>query len=249
MTIRLLLLSDIHGNYPALKAVAEALDPTTFQYIINSGDSIVYAPFPNETLQWLYRHNAISILGNTDKKVLKILKGKSFKKPHKAEKRIMYSSTAKVLKKNNRKYLYTLPKSKKLQLPVIPELAEKKTLTIGIFHGSPADPNEFLFANTPDNRFQQLAEASNCDVVITGHSHTPYSKSVGETTFINPGSVGRMFDKDPRASCATLEISADKLTIQHFRIRYQIDEVIAQLNEEKLPSIYAKMYKNGEKLN
>jgi hypothetical protein len=58
-----------------------------------------------------------------------------------------------------------------------------------------------------------------------------------------------MFDKDPRASCATLELTDNTISVQHFRISYQIDEVIARLKKEKLPSIYTKMYKSGEKLN
>jgi len=86
-------------------------------------------------------------------------------------------------------------------------------------------------------------------VIITGHSHTPYCKTVSGTIFINPGSVGRMFDKDPRASCATLELTDNTISVQHFRISYQIDEIIAGLKKEKLPSIYIEMYKSGEKLN
>ncbi|MGB3223768.1 MAG: metallophosphoesterase family protein, partial [Desulforhopalus sp.] len=81
MTIRLLLISDIHGNYPALQAIDRQLNAANFDYIINSGDCLVYAPFPNETLDWLSKHKAISILGNTDQKVIKLLLGKSFKKP------------------------------------------------------------------------------------------------------------------------------------------------------------------------
>ena len=50
MTIKILLISDIHGNYPALQAVDQQLDASGFDYIVNSGDSLVYAPFPNKTI-------------------------------------------------------------------------------------------------------------------------------------------------------------------------------------------------------
>ena len=249
MKVTILLLSDIHGNYPALSSIAEKFDLSSFKYIVNCGDSLVYAPFANETLQWLQQHKVISILGNTDRKVIKLLKGKSFKKPRKKEKRVMYTSTAEVLNKTNTSYFFSLKKTARIKTRRSADALKQKKTKICLFHGSPADTDEFLFDTTPENRFKQLAEQVHCDVVITGHSHTPYCKTVSGTTFINPGSVGRMFDKDPRASCATLELTDNTISVQHFRISYQIDEVIAGLKREKLPSIYTEMYKSGEKLN
>ena len=249
MTIRILLISDIHGNYPALKAIDQQLNAANFHYIINSGDSLVYAPFPNETLTWLEEHGALSILGNTDRKVIKLLRGKSFKKPGKPEKRIMYSSTATELHKRSRHYLLSLAKTSKLKLFPLDKTGRKHKKRLGIFHGSPADHDEFLFADTPDYRFHELAGIANCQIVVTGHSHTPYHKNLSKVHFINPGSVGRMFDGDPRASCAALTITADSIAVQHFRIAYQINEVISKIRKNQLPEIYATMFKNGKKLN
>lgn len=249
MTLRILLISDIHGNYPALKAIDRQLDAASFDYIINSGDSLVYAPFPNETLSWLAEHQALSILGNTDKKVIKLLSGKSFKKPGKPEKRIMYTSTAEELSVKSGRYLLSLAKTCKLKVFPPKKTAKKHSKRLGVFHGSPADHDEFLFTDTPDARFHELAELTNCHIVVTGHSHSPYHKALSNVHFINPGSVGRMFDGDPRASCATLELTADVITVQHFRIAYEIDEVVTKIRESKLPEIYATMFLKGRKLN
>lgn len=249
MSIRILLISDIHGNYPALKAIDQQLDATTFHYIINSGDSLVYAPFPNETLNWLAEHQVLSILGNTDKKVIKLLLGKSFKKPGKPEKRIMYTSTAEELSKVSRRYLFSLAKTSKLKIFPPEQTKKKYHKKLGIFHGSPANHDEFLFADTPDTRFHELAGLTDCHIVITGHSHTPYHKTLSNVHFINPGSVGRMFDGDPRASCATLTITADAITVQHFRIAYEINDVVLKLREINLPEIYVTMFRKGKKLN
>jgi putative phosphoesterase len=249
MILRILLISDIHGNYPALKAIDRQLDAAAFDYIINSGDSLVYAPFPNETLTWLAEHQAISILGNTDQKVIKLILGKSFKKPGTPEKRIMYTSTAEDLSKISSRFLLSLTKSCKLNLYPPGKTTKKHKKRLGIFHGSPADDNEFLFADTPDARFHELADLTNCHIVVTGHSHTPYHKTLSNVHFINPGSVGRMFDGDPRASCATLEITADAITVQHFRIAYEINEVVSRIRKINLPEIYATMYQDGKKLN
>lgn len=245
----LLLISDIHGNYPALQAIERQFPPHLFNYIINCGDSLVYAPFPNETIDWLRKNRAISILGNTDKKVIKILRGESFRKPGKAEKRVMYTSTAAALTRKNSKYLKSMKKKRELLLNLSLKSRQARTVKIGIYHGSPAAPHEFLFDSTPDSRFAELADKGDCTIVITGHSHTPYHKVVSEVHFINPGSVGRMFDGNPAASCATVRITTDRIKVDHFRISYPLSDVLDRLQKENLPEIYCRMYSLGRKLN
>jgi putative phosphoesterase len=112
---RILLLSDIHGNFPALQAVADQAGSEHFDYIVNCGDCTVYAPFANQVMEWLHNSNAVSIRGNTDDKVIRLLKGKNFKKPGKAEKRIMYTHTAENLTQANRTRLLKLKKKEKNQ--------------------------------------------------------------------------------------------------------------------------------------
>ncbi len=249
MTIRILLISDIHGNFPALQAIDRQLNASGFDYIVNSGDSLVYAPFPNETVSWLREQQAVSILGNTDQKVIKLLSGKVMKKPGNPEKRIMYTSTAEALNDAGRSYLCSLSTKARLKLRQSGKADSKHKIKLGIFHGSPADHNEFLFVDTPDSRFLELAGLSKYQIVVTGHSHSPYHKMLANVHFINPGSVGRMFDGNPSASCATLEITNGVITVQHFRIAYAIDEVILQIRTNNLPEIYAAMYQQGKKLN
>jgi putative phosphoesterase len=237
---RILVISDIHGNYPALEAVAGQADIARCDYIFNCGDSTVYAPFANQVLDWLTEHGAVSILGNTDDKVIKLLKGKKFKKPGKAEKRVMYTHTAQILTPANRSILRDFPKKKKLVV--------KDTL-IKLFHGSPAKHTDFLFADTPDKRFRLLARNCRADIIITGHSHTPYHKIINTTHFINPGSVGRMFDGIPKASYGIIELDKTKVQVNLHRCDYNIEQVVAGLEDAELPHIYAAMYRMGRKLN
>ena len=157
MTLKILLISDIHGNYPALQAIDRQLNASGFDYIVNSGDSLVYAPFPNETIGWLRQHRAISILGNTDQKVIKFISGKVVKKPGNPEKRIMYTSTAEMLDEAGRSYLCSLKTSFKLKLDQTGRTGQCRKIKLGVFHGSPADHDEFLFVDTPDSRFFELA--------------------------------------------------------------------------------------------
>ena len=238
--MKILLLSDIHANYPALLAVAHRFKAISFDAVCNCGDSTVYAPFPNETLHWLQTHTCYSILGNTDRKVIKLLKGSTFKKPKKKEKRIMYTWTAENLSKRNSNYLLSLKKTATLQMG---------THSIALFHGSPEHPNEFLFPSTPDKRFLELSESCAAGIIVTGHSHMPYHKIVNNTHFINPGSVGRMFDGNPAASCAVLTLTDSEIDVNHFRIQYDSAPLLQALKTNKLPEIYCLMFRKGKKLN
>lgn len=238
---KILLLGDIHANYPALEAIIKYIQPDRFDWILNTGDFTVYSTFPNETIQWFREHKrTICILGNTDRKILRILKGKKLKKPQKKEKRVMYFWTSENLLSKNSTYLKSLPKQTDFTVGKI---------RIGLFHGTLDDPDEELFPSAPESRFQQLAKDSSYQVQIMGHSHVPYYKIVDGVHFINPGSVGRMFDGDPRASFAILKIASGKLAVEHFRIPYPVEKVVAGLRDQRLPDIYAKMFRIGKKLN
>jgi putative phosphoesterase len=238
--MQILLLSDIHGNFPALTAIEHFFAAQSFDAIVNCGDSTVYAPFPNETLQWLEDREAFSILGNTDHKVITLLQSGTFKKPHDEEKRIMYRSTMQGLNDRSSQYLLALKDSQCLI---------REGCSIGLFHGSPDHPRELLFAQTPDERFEELSSLTDCNIVVTGHSHSPYYKHILGTHFINPGSAGRMFDGNPEASCATLTITKDEIQVRHHRIAYPVEEVVTALRREHLPEIYIDMFRQGRKLN
>jgi len=90
---KILILGDIHANYPALKAIQTYIRPDRFDRIVNTGDFTVYSTFPNETIQWFRkRKKTICILGNTDRRVLRILNGTQLKKPRKKEKSMVFIS-------------------------------------------------------------------------------------------------------------------------------------------------------------
>ena len=238
---KILLLGDIHANYPALEAIREYIQPDRFDWIVNTGDFTVYSTFPNETIQWFRkRKKTVCVLGNTDRKILRILKGKKLKKPKKNEKRVMYFWTSENLHPENITYLKSLPEQTDFNVG---------GFRIGIFHGTLEDPDEELFPSAPKSRFHQLARDSVYQVQIMGHSHVPYYRVVDGIHFINPGSVGRPFDGDPRTSFAILKVASEKIAVEHFRIPYAVEDVVRGLKEQKLPNIYAKMFRVGKKLN
>jgi putative phosphoesterase len=237
--MRILVISDIHGNYPALAAVARQ-EGHSWDLVLHLGDAVVYAPFANQTLDWLRQQQAVAILGNTDRLVRRLLRGKSFRRPKDPEKRIMYTHTAQQLTPGSRSFLLGLKKRHRL------DLAGWRLLMV---HGSPADPEEFLFAHTPDSRLNELASGCQADIVLCGHSHHQFHRRVAGVHFLNPGSVGRMFDGHPDAAYAVLTLQAQKLHVQLCRCPYPIAEVEAAIRAAGLPEIYATMYRLGRKLN
>ena len=238
---KLLVLGDIHANWPALKTIIAYIRPGQFDGIINTGDFTVYSTFPNKTVSWFRkRKNMLCILGNTDRRLLNILEGKKLKKPGKEEKRVMYFWTAEHLSKKNHRYLKSLPEKM--------ECIIKKT-RIGIFHGTSDDPEETLYPDAPIKRFRELARNAPYQVHIMGHSHIPYYKQVDGVHFVNPGSAGRMYDGDPRTSFAIVKVSSKSIAAEHFRIPYPVGRVTADLEKQNLPAIYKKMYEIGKKLN
>ena len=149
---KILLLGDIHANYPALKAIEKYTKPDRFDHIINTGDFTVYSTFPNETIQWFReRKKTICIFGNTDRRVLRILNSKKLRKPKKKEKRVMYFWTSENLLPENIKYLKSLPEQAGFTLG---------PLRIGVFHGTCDDPDEELSMSLKFDSLKDFAPES-----------------------------------------------------------------------------------------
>lgn len=247
--MRILLISDLHANFPALEAISRRFPPASFDLILNGGDSLVYGPFPNETIDWLRSHRTLSILGNTDRHVISLLRGKTFKKPGKAEKRIMYGWTAAELSTANRNWLLKQPTTRVISGPDNEVASGSPAGFLTMYHGSPADPDEFLFATTPSCRFNELARLVSTPLATIGHSHQQFHIRKGGVEFINPGSSGRMFDGRTKGGCAVIEARADRIHISLHRIAYDVDAVTDEIGRLKLPRIYIEMYRRGRKLN
>ena len=64
--MKLGILSDAHGNYPALRAVLEEIDRLGCDRIISLGDATGYYSQPAECLEALTARAAIQLLGNHD---------------------------------------------------------------------------------------------------------------------------------------------------------------------------------------
>lgn len=239
--MKIALLGDIHANLPALESVLAHARAHDVSAIWNTGDFLGYGAYPNEVIEALQQAEAISILGNYDIKVLRFkAKDKKWRKSKQREKYLAFRWAHQNLMRENRRYLKSLPEQRKLKV------GGKSVL---LTHASPASNEEPLTPETPDERLRELGQMAGTDIIVCGHSHQPFARSVANVLFINPGSTGRPDDGDPRACYAILEDAQKGLHIQHYRLEYDLERAVSAIRKNKLPEPFAQMVLKGYDLD
>jgi putative phosphoesterase len=224
--LKMAVLADIHANLHALEAVVQDAEKRGADVFLNAGDSIGLGAFPNEVLELLYSKNCISVIGNFD---LKIANNNS-----ESEKEVAVEFAKKELEDFYKCYLLSFPSK------VFLEVAGKKLLMV---HGSPKSIEEHVYHDTPVKVLEDFAVDTNADLIIVGHSHEQFERKVNNTTFVNPGSVGRPDDGNPQAAYALLSFSPFKIEL--IRLSYNVKAAADALRRKRLPEIYAQMLLRG----
>jgi len=239
--MRVGLIGDVHANLPALEAVLEHAHERGIIAIWNVGDFVGYGAFPNQVVKRLRKGEVLSILGNYDLKVLDIRRKKEeWRRKRDPLKVLAFEWAYQNLSPKNRKYLRSLPQEIRF------EWEGKRVL---LTHASPASNEEALDPTTPEERLRELARMAEVDIIICGHSHQPLIRQVDGVWFINTGSVGRPDDGDPRATYAVMRMDGDSITVEHFRIPYDVERAVAEIRKKKLPEAFAQMLIRGKSLD
>lgn len=240
-TLKIAVLSDVHGNLPALEAVIADARRQQATLFWNLGDFVGYGPFVDEVVDTLFETCAAQVIGNYDLKVLAFPKKKTkWKKSKKREKYIAFEWAWKKLSKKNVNRLAHVPEQTMLTV---------EGLHFLLTHGGPASVDEAIGEQTAPERLQELAAMTDAEVILCGHTHFPFSQTVGDTTFINPGSVGRPEGGDPLAAYVILEISADGLQVRFQKVGYDIERLSRAIHAAGLPEEFTTMFKSGKNLD
>ena len=237
--MRIGIISDLHGNLPALEAVLADLRPRHLDAIYCLGDLVGYAASPNDVTERTRAEGIPTIMGNYDDGVgfERDDCGCAYTDP--VQKQLGDESLAWTrgnVTAENKAFLRSLVKEIRF------EADGKRVLLV---HGSPRRMNEYLFEDRPLSSFQRLAAASNADIIVFGHTHRPYTKLVDGVLFVNAGSVGKPKDGDWRACCIILEPGLTTEPVQFIRVPYDVHTAAAAIRASDLPDTFALDIETG----
>ena len=226
MGVKVALISDVHSNLVALDAVLADIDAIGVEQIVSAGDIVGYYPYPNETIERFRSRNIRSILGNHDRAVIRINPVGMNKMAAEA---VLW--TSKHVSADGVDYLRDL--KARMQVRMGPHLA-------GIYHGSPRDDDEYLYEVDAG---PELLEMCECDLLVVGHTHIPFIKTLGSGTIVNSGSVGQPRDGDRRASYVLYD--GDSEVFQIRRVEYEVEVVDQEVQRVGLPKFLGERLRHG----
>lgn len=212
----LAIISDIHSNLPALKAVLEEIDELGTEDIVCCGDIVGYNSFPEGCFSTLKTRGIESVMGNHDYATLTgDTRG--------------FNEHATAAIEWTRKNFET---SRLSPLPIRMERG-----LILLTHGSPRSIFEYVFPDSPVRFLESLMDDKR-EFIVLGHTHVPMRIETGRGTYINPGSVGQPRDGDPRSAFATLDTERRKT--EFYRVEYDIDETAEHNRRTGLPEFLSE---------
>ena len=230
--VRIAALSDVHGNLPALEAVRRAVHAARPDFVAVCGDLVFNGPDPVGTLalvRELEQAGAHVIAGNTD---LAVADGdytaafpwftEGAPDSYKAAAEWAHDQIG----DNGVDYLRRLPWERRLRI------GDDLVL---FCHASPGSLTDgFPVDLDPVVTIDRLSR-TDAKVIVCGHTHVPEVREVGWRTIVNAGSAGYIFDGDPTASWALIEIGDGEIKAEIHRTTYDVMVASDALSARGLP--------------
>jgi diadenosine tetraphosphatase ApaH/serine/threonine PP2A family protein phosphatase len=240
--MRYAVLSDIHANLEALRAVL-AHCRADVDAVLCLGDIVGYGADPEACVEIVAERAASLVAGNHEHAVVGLLSLDWFNRMARAA----AEWTVGRLDTDHRAYLGALP--------LAVQIGEAT-----LVHASPAQPDEWDYLVTAEDGFEVFA-AFDTRVCFVGHSHRPAYWALGSSGpeyrpgpgdlrlddgrryIVNVGSVGQPRDRDPRACYAIWDREARRVTIQ--RVPYDSGEARRKIITAGLPGFLADRLAHG----
>jgi putative phosphoesterase len=227
------VITDIHANLPALRATLARIDELGITHIYCGGDLVGYGPHPNEVCALIGERGIPSVFGNYDHAIARDLDdcGCAYITPHDRE-------------LGQQSVRWTLEHTDERSKDFMRELPFELHFAVGdakvhLVHGSPRKVNEYLFEDKPASLYERLAAAETDDVLVFGHTHKPWVRSLRGVLFVNCGSVGKPKDGDPRGAFAVLRATDVGVDVTIERVSYDAEAVAAEVRHAGLPAEFA----------
>jgi putative phosphoesterase len=208
--MKAVIISDLHGNYDALNALPESYDEL---WVL--GDLVNYGPEPSLVVNFISTHASHAVRGNHDHAV-------GFEADPRCTLRYreMAAATQKVslaqLNETQKEFLRGLPAKEQVQ-------CDGKR--VYLCHAKPSDP---LYGYCPADSDDWIAEVetTKSDILLVGHTHTPFIRRIGERIVCNPGSLGQPKTGRPDACYALWQDGV--LELKSFA--YPVETTIKKIN-------------------
>jgi len=222
--MKILVLSDIHGNSIALAKAIESAG--NYDYLWVLGDLVDYGPEPHIVIDMIRDLDPdVIVRGNHDHAVAFNTDCRCNDQIHELSVYTRMNISLKLLSREQVLWLRTLPLKKEVSVD------NKKYY---IVHGSPSNPLYGYLIPSSD-RGEMLSylkqtpfstKPVDADVVLVGHSHIAFKTMFDEKLIANPGSIGQPRDGSPNPSYMIIDTEKDSIT--HIRIEYDINAVISK---------------------
>ncbi|RPI26494.1 MAG: metallophosphoesterase [Chloroflexota bacterium] len=233
--MRIVIISDIHGNATALEAVLGDIEQESQQGLIDEivclGDAIQGGPQPAQVVAWLRDLKCPVVMGNAD---AWLLTGRETGDEGIPEERLQRMSTIREwslsqLSSEDRGFIESFRPTIEL------ELGKEKRLLC--FHGSPESFDDVILPDISQEALFNYLGKYEAQVMTGGHTHVQYVRRIShdDRFFFNPGSVGfahshhqsdEGFQADPWAEYAILSAQWDHLGLEFKRVPFDVDALI-----------------------
>jgi predicted phosphodiesterase len=231
MSVRVAILSDVHGNLAALTAVRAALKKERPDHVVIAGDHVLNGPDPAgvvDALRDMEASGATIIQGNTDVAVADFdysAANPSFTDGVPDIFRAAAEWAHDELGDERVAWLRRLPSERRLMLDDTMLLA---------CHASPGSQTQgFDMQLDPSVVFERVSR-TDARLIACGHTHLPEIRDLGWKMIINDGSAGYVFDGDPTASWALVEVTGMEVTAEIKRTEFDTRAVANAISERGL---------------
>jgi putative phosphoesterase len=185
--MRVAAIYDIHGNLPALEAVLDEIRRAGADRIVVGGD-VLPGPMPRETLACLLDLDlpVQFIHGNGDREVLNRMSGLEADALPEPVRDVM-RWTADALGPDEERVMAGWPATLRLAIPGLGEVL--------FCHATPRNDTDIFTRRTPEERLRPLFDGLEVSLVVCGHTHMQFDRTIGAVRVVNAGSVGMPFGK------------------------------------------------------
>ena len=228
------IISDIHGNRIALNAALADIKRQSTDRIVCLGDTVQGGPQPVETLEKLREIGFPVVMGNADDW---LLKGESETvEPTSDEQREVRRWTLSKLTPGDVEFLRSYRPTVEVELG--------GTDLLLCFHGSPKSYDDILLPDTPQEKWDELLGMYASSIMAGGHTHTQQIRRVRSGLFLNPGSIGVVYDyhlpkerfhTEPWAEYAILSFEGRQSAVEFRRAYYDLDDFIESVRASGRP--------------